>query len=89
LPPSSVSARASSPARSSTSSHHGSANATVEIGLLARLAADGRFALGDVVTHVCDLDGIEDAFGRLRRGEGLRTLLVLDEALAGRELSRP
>jgi Zn-dependent alcohol dehydrogenase len=42
-----------------------------------------------VVTHVCDLDGIEDAFGRLRRGEGLRTLLVLDEALAGRELSRP
>jgi S-(hydroxymethyl)glutathione dehydrogenase / alcohol dehydrogenase len=59
--------------------YYGSANATVEIGLLARLAADGRFALDDVVSHVCDLDGIEDAFGRLRRGEGLRTLVVLDD----------
>jgi len=64
--------------------YYGSANATVEIGLLARLAADGRFALGDVVSHVCDLDGIEDALVRLRRGEGLRTLVVLDEELAGR-----
>jgi S-(hydroxymethyl)glutathione dehydrogenase/alcohol dehydrogenase len=63
--------------------YYGSANATVEIGLLARLAADGRFALGDVVSHVCDLDGIEDAFGRLRRGEGLRTLVVLDDERRG------
>ena len=64
--------------------YYGSANPTVEIGQLARLAADGRFALGDVVTHTCGLDGIEAAFGRLRRGEGLRTLVVLDAELAGR-----
>jgi S-(hydroxymethyl)glutathione dehydrogenase/alcohol dehydrogenase len=63
--------------------YYGSANATVEIGQLARLAVDGRFALGDVVSHVCDLDGIEDAFGRLRRGEGLRTLVVLDDERRG------
>ena len=36
------------------------------------------------MTHVTDLDGIEDAFGRLRRGEGARTVAILDEALAGR-----
>ena len=59
--------------------YYGSANATVEIGQLARLAVDGRFALGDAVSHTCGLDGLEDAFDRMRRGEGLRTLIVLDD----------
>ena len=45
--------------------------------------ADGRFPLADVVTHVTDLDGIDAAFGRLRAGEGARTVVVLDRALAG------
>ena len=32
---------------------------------------------------VTDLDGIEEAFERLRRGEGARTIVIVDEQLAG------
>lgn len=63
--------------------YYGSANAAVELGLLARLVADGRFPVEDVVTDFTDLAGIEAAFGRLRRGEGARTVVVLDPELAG------
>jgi hypothetical protein len=34
------------------------------------------------VSHLTDLDGIEEAFGRLRRGSGARTVAVLDAAVA-------
>ena len=37
----------------------------------------------DVVSHVPDLYGIEDAFERLRKGDGARTLVVIDSAIAG------
>ena len=47
------------------------------------MAAAGRFPVADVVTHVTDLDGIEAAFERLRRGEGARTVALIDAALAG------
>lgn len=63
--------------------YYGSANAAVELGQLARLVADGRFPVEDVVTDFTDLAGIEAAFGRLRRGEGARTVVVLDRELAG------
>jgi Zn-dependent alcohol dehydrogenase len=63
--------------------YYGSANPTVEIGMLARLVADGRLAVGEAVSHVTDLHGIEAAFDRLRRGIGLRTVVVLDEESAG------
>jgi Zn-dependent alcohol dehydrogenase len=63
--------------------YYGSANASVELGLLARLVADGRFPVSDVVSDLTDLDGIESALGRLRRGEGARTVVVLDSELAG------
>jgi S-(hydroxymethyl)glutathione dehydrogenase/alcohol dehydrogenase len=64
-------------------SYYGSGDAAALLASMAGLAAEGRFPVADVVTHVCDLDGIEDAFGRLRRGEGARTVAILDEALAG------
>jgi S-(hydroxymethyl)glutathione dehydrogenase/alcohol dehydrogenase len=63
--------------------YYGSANATVEIAMLAPLVADGRLALAEAVSHVTDLQGIEAAFDRLRRGVGVRTVVVLDEQLAG------
>ena len=62
---------------------YGSANAPVELAMLAGLVARGRFRLPEVISHVTDLHGIEEAFGRLRRGEGARTVVVLDEELAG------
>jgi S-(hydroxymethyl)glutathione dehydrogenase / alcohol dehydrogenase len=64
-------------------SYYGSGDAAALIGTMARLALDGRFPVGDVVSHVTSLDGIEAAFERLRAGRGTRTLVVVDPALAG------
>jgi S-(hydroxymethyl)glutathione dehydrogenase / alcohol dehydrogenase len=64
-------------------SYYGSGNPTVEIARLGELMADGRLAVADAVSHLTDLDGIEEAFGRLRRGSGARTVAVVDPALAG------
>jgi S-(hydroxymethyl)glutathione dehydrogenase/alcohol dehydrogenase len=63
-------------------SYYGSGNATVEIARLGRLMADGRLEVADAVSHLTDLEGIEEAFGRLRRGSGARTVAVIDPALA-------
>ena len=63
--------------------YYGSGDAAALLASMAELAAAGRFPVADVVTHVTDLDGIEEAFGRLRRGEGARTVVLVDEALAG------
>ncbi len=49
-----------------------------------RLAAAGDIDLAGVVSHVTDLDGVEEALQRLRRGEGARTIVILDAELAGR-----
>ena len=66
-----------------TGSFYGSGNPAAEISRLAELAADGRLEIADVVSHFTDLDGIDEAFARLRRGEGARTIVVLDRDLAG------
>ena len=63
-------------------SYYGSAHPAAEIRRLAGLVAAGGLPLADVVTHVCDLDGIEAAFARLRAGEGARTVVILDAAEA-------
>jgi len=47
------------------------------------MAGEGRINVADVVSHVTDLDGIEAAFERLRKGDGARTLVVIDPAIAG------
>jgi S-(hydroxymethyl)glutathione dehydrogenase/alcohol dehydrogenase len=65
-------------------SYYGSGDAPRLLATMAEMVLDGRFRVDDVVTHVCDLDGIEAAFGRLRMGEGARTVAILDEGLAGR-----
>ena len=64
-------------------SYYGSSNPPADLTMLAGLAAAGRLQLGDVVSHLTDRDGIEAALGRLRRGEGARTVVVTDPALAG------
>jgi S-(hydroxymethyl)glutathione dehydrogenase/alcohol dehydrogenase len=65
-------------------SYYGSGDAAVLLASMAEMAAAGRFPIGDVVTHVTDLDGIEAALERLRSGEGARTVAVIDAELAGR-----
>ena len=49
-------------------SFYGSGYPAREIVELAELVAAGRLDVGATVSHVTDLDGIEDAFQRLRRG---------------------
>jgi S-(hydroxymethyl)glutathione dehydrogenase/alcohol dehydrogenase len=64
-------------------SFYGSGDPAAEIPGLAQLALAGELDLAGVVTHVDTLDGVGEALERLRRGEGARTILVLDHALAG------
>jgi S-(hydroxymethyl)glutathione dehydrogenase/alcohol dehydrogenase len=64
-------------------SYYGSGDPAADLPALAELAVTGELDLSDVVTHVSDLDGVTDALERLRRGEGARTVLVLDADLAG------
>lgn len=65
-------------------SYYGSGDALNDLPGLAELVVSGELDLAMVVTHVDALDGAERALGRLRRGEGARTVLVVDPVLAGR-----
>jgi S-(hydroxymethyl)glutathione dehydrogenase/alcohol dehydrogenase len=62
---------------------YGSGDVAAELPELAALVADGRLDLAEVVSHTTDLDGVDEALERLRRGEGTRTIVVLDRELAG------
>ena len=63
--------------------YYGSGDPAAELPGLAALALAGDLDLEGVVTHVDGLDGVEAALDRLRRGEGARTVLIVDSALAG------
>jgi S-(hydroxymethyl)glutathione dehydrogenase / alcohol dehydrogenase len=63
--------------------YYGSGDAARDLPELAALALAGDLDLGSVVTHTTDLDGVEAAFERLRRGEGARTVVIIDPELAG------
>ncbi len=69
-----------------TGTYYGSSDVAKAIVGAAQLLLDGRLGLDDVVSHVISLDGVEAAFGRLRQGEGARSVIVIDEQLAGRSL---
>ncbi len=64
--------------------YYGSGDPAQELPGLAGLALAGDLDLAGVVTHVAGLDGVEAALDRLRRGEGARTVLLVDAELAGR-----
>ncbi len=59
-------------------SYYGSGDAAAEISQLAELALSGELDLAQVVTAVEPLEAVNDALDRLRRGEGARTVLLLD-----------
>jgi len=63
--------------------YYGSGDPAAELPELAELALSGSLDLAGVVTHLAGLDGAEAALERLRHGEGARTVLVMDEQLAG------
>jgi S-(hydroxymethyl)glutathione dehydrogenase / alcohol dehydrogenase len=63
--------------------YYGSGDAAHDLPELAALAVAGELDLAGVVTHTTDLDGVEAAFDRLRRGEGARTVVIVDPELSG------
>jgi Zn-dependent alcohol dehydrogenase len=64
-------------------SYYGSGDAASDLPRLAELALSGELDLAGVVTSVEPLEAVNDALDRLRDGEGVRTVLVIDRALAG------
>ena len=63
--------------------YYGSGDPAAELPGLAGLELAGELDLASVVTHFDTLEGVDAAFDRLRRGEGARTILVIDPAIAG------
>jgi S-(hydroxymethyl)glutathione dehydrogenase/alcohol dehydrogenase len=66
-----------------TGSYYGSSDVHAALGHLVQLVVDGRLDLGDVVSYLIGLDDVEAALERLRRGQGARSVIVIDEDLAG------
>jgi S-(hydroxymethyl)glutathione dehydrogenase/alcohol dehydrogenase len=64
-------------------SYYGSADPVLTFPGLIELVLAGRLELADMVSHLIGLDDIEAAFERLRRGEGDRSVVVIDSELAG------
>ena len=64
-------------------SYYGSGDAAADLPRLATHALAGELDLAGVVTAVEPLEAVNDALDRLRRGEGARTVLLVDRALAG------
>jgi Zn-dependent alcohol dehydrogenase len=62
---------------------YGSGNPRTDIPQLAQMVVDGKLPLREVVSDFTDLKGIDDAFDRMRRGVGSRTIVVVDAAVAG------
>lgn len=62
---------------------YGSGNPATEIAELAELAASGELDLEKTVSSFVGLTDLEAALEQLRRGEGARTVVVLDPGLAG------
>jgi S-(hydroxymethyl)glutathione dehydrogenase / alcohol dehydrogenase len=66
-----------------TGSYYGSSDVHAALSQLVQLVVDGRLDLGDVVSYLIGLDDVEAALERLRRGQGARSVIVIDEQLAG------
>jgi len=62
---------------------YGSGNPRTDIPQLAQMVVDGKLPLRDVVSDFTNLQGIDEAFDRMRRGVGARTIVVINAAVAG------
>ena len=70
-------------------SFYGSGDPAAQIAELAAQAAARELPIADAVSHLGALEDVEAALERLRRGEGARTVLVLDAAAAGAPEENP
>jgi S-(hydroxymethyl)glutathione dehydrogenase/alcohol dehydrogenase len=67
-----------------TGSYYGSGDVATAVDRIGQLVVEGRLDLAQVISHVVPLGGVPGALDRLRRGEGARTVVIVDEQLAGR-----
>ncbi|MEO8228481.1 MAG: zinc-binding dehydrogenase [Chloroflexota bacterium] len=65
-------------------SNYGSSVAPVDFPRYAELHLAGQLPIERLIDRRIDLDGVEAAFDRLRRGEGLRSVIAFRGAQAGR-----
>jgi S-(hydroxymethyl)glutathione dehydrogenase/alcohol dehydrogenase len=65
-------------ARTLRSSVYGSSDPDREVPELAAAVLAGRLDLGPLITHRAGLDGAADAFDRMSRGEGARSVITFD-----------
>ncbi|MDX6544899.1 MAG: S-(hydroxymethyl)glutathione dehydrogenase / alcohol dehydrogenase, partial [Gaiellales bacterium] len=63
---------------------YGSSNVAAEIPFMIEMVMDSRLDVDGAVSDFTDLEGIEEAFDRLRHGQGTRTVVLLDPDAAGR-----
>jgi S-(hydroxymethyl)glutathione dehydrogenase / alcohol dehydrogenase len=66
-----------------TGSYYGSSDVHAALAGIVQLVIDGRLDLGDVVSDLIGMDEVEAALERLRRGHGARSVVVIEEELAG------
>jgi S-(hydroxymethyl)glutathione dehydrogenase/alcohol dehydrogenase len=66
-----------SSARTLRSSVYGSSDPDIEVPALARDVLDGTLRLDHLVTDRITLAGVPDAFERMSRGEGARSVVLL------------
>jgi S-(hydroxymethyl)glutathione dehydrogenase / alcohol dehydrogenase len=59
-------------------SNYGYAVAAIDFPRYAELHLAGRLPIDRLIDRRIELDGIEDAFGRMRRGEGLRSVVTFE-----------
>ncbi len=64
-------------------SYYGSTDPAEALPGIVELVRDRRLPLADVVSHTISLDEIPEALDRLRSGEGDRSIVAIDRALAG------
>ncbi|HEY1712110.1 MAG TPA: zinc-binding dehydrogenase [Solirubrobacteraceae bacterium] len=69
--------------KSIVGSYYGTGDPVAALPGLIELVHAGRLELADMVSHLIDLEGVPDALDRLRRGEGDRSVIVIDPSLAG------
>ena len=67
-----------------TGSYYGSGDVGLAVERIGQLVVEGRLDLTQVISNIVPLAGVSDALDRLRRGEGARTVVIVDEQLAGR-----
>jgi S-(hydroxymethyl)glutathione dehydrogenase/alcohol dehydrogenase len=67
-----------------TGSYYAASDVATAVDGITKLLIEGRLGLEDVVSDVISLDRVEAAFQRLRDGKGARSVVLIDEQLAGR-----